>query len=964
MNTSIRNIQLTAFIFAFSFLFSIGSQAQNKLIISNLKLKLNTVSSDNQKAELLNKLSFEYMDINDSMLYFALHALQLSKSTSNKNAEIEAYTNIGFYYNSYLRNIETAFHYFDSALVLCQKMDKKFYIRQNLKIVQTFDFDKQVKNTKKYLLQAYHSSQLLKQPTDEYRQTLYLLADVYGRLRMEDSALFFLKLFEKNIEKENKIQEAELNILSAIVYGNYLKRYEEQTNYYQKAELILSNIRLDNSKSSQVHTLYIQLYHSFAVSLWEKGQWEASRLYYQKLIDYYKNKESQIAHPRSFHSKIWSAYTFAIRNLINDGKEPQTEELINDGLAFFEKRGDNYFKAKLLWSIESSYWRFSDYYNAFRFQQEELKEWQQMGNTYWSCICFENIGMIHGRLGNFDKQLSIYYQLLKTASENKISVFTMYAYKDIAKSYYHLNKPDSGLFFIEKAIELNKEIDNSFISMVNYYTKGLLLEINGMNTEAIDALTEAWNIMNKFAYPMNTYDRVAAQSALARIYMKTGELLKAYDLAFLSLAKAKAENVKEVMRDDYYTLAELCKREGNKDLAIEYYESYIQLESELAGEEAKKAIQRAEIENIKKQSEQEKLLLQKDNQLKEIQLNQQKLIIYTIVGGFVLLLVLSVVIFRSYKQKQKDNILLSKQKNQIEDKNEELQLLNEDLHQKNEEIQSQNEEIAKQRDILEKQTQDITDSINYAWKIQQAILPSTDIISDKMSSYFVLYKPRDIVSGDFYWFRQINNLLYIVAADCTGHGVPGAFMSMLGVSALNELVTKRDIQPPAVILNNLRKRIKESLHQTGKYGEAQDGMDISLIMIDFDTKTLQFAGAYNPLYLYRPSNSNSEDFQFETIKANRMPIGIHPKDNQEFTNHELPLQKGDTMYIFSDGYTSQFGGDKGDTLKTKRFQDLLSENVNKPMAEQKQILDTFLAQWQGEYKQIDDILIIGLKYEA
>ncbi len=682
--------------------------------------------------------------------------------------------------------------------------------------------------------------------------------------------------------------------------------------------------------------MFIKLYYSIAFSQWEKGQWNASRLYYQKLLDYFTENKSVLTSPRSFHSKIWTAYAFSIRNLINESKQEQTEELINEGLAFFDDNGDNYHKAKLLWSIESSYWRFSDYYSAFRYQQKELKAWKKIGNKYWMCINLENTGMIHGRLGNYEKQLAIYHQLLKTAGSNQITAFTLYAYKDLAKSYYHLNMPDSGLFFIDKAIELNKEVDNSFISMVNYYTKGLLLEKKKMYDSAIEAFTSAWNIMNKYSYPMNTYDRVAAQSALARTYLKTGEHTKAFDYAFQSLSQAQGENVKEVIRDDYFTLASLCKLDNNKDLAIEYYENFIRLKDELSGEEAKRALQRAEIDNIKKRNEQEKLLLQKENQLKEAQLKHQKQLTFMVILGFLFLFALSTVVYISYRQKKKDNRLLSEQKT----------------------------EIAKQHNVLEKQTKNITDSINYARRIQEAILPSIDIIAKQIPDYFVLYKPRDIVSGDFYWFKQIKNLLYIVAADCTGHGVPGAFMSMLGVSALNEIVTGRGVKPPALVLNNLRKRIKKSLHQTGKYGEAQDGMDISLIMVDLDNQTLQFAGAYNPLYIFRKetnTDGNTTQYKHDTIKANRMPIGIHPKDHQEFTNHELQLQKGDTMYIFSDGYVSQFGGDRGDKLKSKKFQEVLKNNIDKPLEEQKQILDTYLAEWQGKHNQADDILVIGLR---
>jgi len=194
----------------------------------------------------------------------------------------------------------------------------------------------------------------------------------------------------------------------------------------------------------------------------------------------------------------------------------------------------------------------------------------------------------------------------------------------------------------------------------------------------------------------------------------------------------------------------------------------------------------------------------------------------------------------------------------------------------------------------------------------------------------------------------------VCAADCTGHGVPGAFMSVLGVSLLSEIVGKRDVNPPNMILNELRKRIKKSLHQTGERGEQQDGMDIAFCMIDLETKQVQFSGAYNPLYLFR----NNELIEY---KADRMPIGVHPKDNIEFTNHEIQLQNDDTIYLFSDGYVSQFGGEKDEKFKTKRFSELISLIANKPMNEQHDILNHTIDSWRGNRHQTDDICVIGIK---
>jgi len=255
---------------------------------------------------------------------------------------------------------------------------------------------------------------------------------------------------------------------------------------------------------------------------------------------------------------------------------------------------------------------------------------------------------------------------------------------------------------------------------------------------------------------------------------------------------------------------------------------------------------------------------------------------------------------------------------------------------------------------IAKQKQEITDSIQYAKRIQNAVLPPVDQIKKSFPEHFIFFKPRDIVSGDFYWMRQINNYAVIAAADCTGHGVPGAFMSMLGISFLNEIIRRKDITQAHDVLTELRKYVKSSLRQTGKEGEAKDGMDISLCIIDLEKRIMQFSGAYNPLFLFR----NGE---LLVTKADKMPIGIHIKEKDNFTNHLIELQKDDVFYLFSDGYPDQFGGENNEKYKMKRFKNLLTEIHIKPMDAQKEILSETLTKWQGDIEQIDDITIIGIR---
>lgn len=267
------------------------------------------------------------------------------------------------------------------------------------------------------------------------------------------------------------------------------------------------------------------------------------------------------------------------------------------------------------------------------------------------------------------------------------------------------------------------------------------------------------------------------------------------------------------------------------------------------------------------------------------------------------------------------------------------------------EVVRQRDEIEKKNIVLEFQKNEIEDSIRYARRIQTAVIPSEQDFASLING-FVLFKPLHIVSGDFYWISRLEKKLIITAADCTGHGVPGAFMSMLGVAFLNEIVNKDQITEPDLILNRLRDKIIDALQQQGISGEAKDGMDISIVCIDEENNKFQYAGAFNPLIRIRNGELNE-------IEADRMPIAIYDR-MRPFTKHELLLEKNDTFYIFSDGYIDQFGGPEGKKFKMKSFKQLLLDIHEYPMQIQKEMLDKFFEEWKGDQKQVDDIVIIGL----
>ncbi|MEQ8907756.1 MAG: SpoIIE family protein phosphatase [Vicingaceae bacterium] len=280
--------------------------------------------------------------------------------------------------------------------------------------------------------------------------------------------------------------------------------------------------------------------------------------------------------------------------------------------------------------------------------------------------------------------------------------------------------------------------------------------------------------------------------------------------------------------------------------------------------------------------------------------------------------------------------------------------LEEKVRQRTAEVVKQKEEIDKQRSQIEEYFVQVTDSIKYAKKIQEAILPPENYVKRLLPDSFIFYRPKDIVSGDFYWLGEANGKVFFAAVDCTGHGVPGAFMSIVGYNQLRQAIITTGGSDPASILDHLNQGVSETLHQKDKDSTSKDGMDVAICSLDHKTLELEYAGAFNPLYLLR----NNEIIQ---TKADKFPIGSFlDGETPNFTNHKVQLEKGDQLFIFSDGYPDQFGGPRGKKFMYKRFRELLLEHQDKKPKEQMQELEETLFEWMKDEEQVDDILVIGV----
>ncbi len=511
-------------------------------------------------------------------------------------------------------------------------------------------------------------------------------------------------------------------------------------------------------------------------------------------------------------------------------------------------------------------------------------------------------------------------------------------------------------------LELTKKQGNK-AGVRNIYTNlGLVYSDQSKYTDAINAFNNALQM----ASAQGNKAAIASTSInLAVAYQGANDNPNALKYTEQALSLAKELNQMSLVRTCYGMLAEIHEKLGNTEKTMQYFNLYSSFDKHIKEKEMQKMkkesdefVQKAQAERQKTEqeltNERKKLkattdTLQRISQLTKEQreiirlknekekqyrakLRSEAIIRYLSLGIAVIVLVFAFFIFKQVRQTKKANVALSQR----------------------------NTEIKQQRDEISKQAEKIRSSIQYAQRIQSAILPPEDMFEKYLNEYFVLFKPRDIVSGDFYWMTERNEKLIVAAADCTGHGVPGAFMSMLGVAFLNEIVNKvidnehvKSLQASEILLN-LRDYVIRSLHQKGTTHEAKDGMDISLIVIDKKTGELQFSGANNPLYLIR-------DNELQIFKGDPMAISYNRDNTKEYTNYSIQTQQNDLIYIFSDGYQDQFGGKHGRKFMVKRFKRMLLEIHKESLDKQKHILDRTIMEWKKGQMQVDDMLVIGLK---
>lgn len=601
------------------------------------------------------------------------------------------------------------------------------------------------------------------------------------------------------------------------------------------------------------------------------------------------------------------------------GNYPRATEHMLEALETYEKEEDREGMAWTSLSIARLFSQIEFYDKALQYNELALNQYRGLGNRNGEILSLTELANIYYHSGYNEKALKIADEVLASNIQTQNIHGQAANYLLMGIIYFELSSYKKADEYLLKALDLKQSVNDSIdISKLNRY--------------------------------------------LGEVQIKRGNFAQGFKYLNSAMEVALKQKLMSDARDVYLSLSHAYTLRGDFKKALEHHSSYSAIKDSInAGDIGRMEMQ---YEFDKREHEQELVSKQREA-MQQAKLERQRMFSFFISIALLLTVVFAVVIFYFYREKKKINQILVAQNHEI-------------LRQKNE-IEDQKQEIESQRDLAERQRdqiadqqKQITDSIRYASRIQAAVLPRPQNLESYFRDYFVFYQPKNIVSGDFYWVTSLpDGRLAVTVADCTGHGVPGAFMSMLGITLLKELTTAQGTESAGDILFKLRQLVIASLNQTGNEGDSHDGMDMGLAIIDRVKGEMEFAGAYMPLLIVRKSGLEGIDpsypveaangYSIFEIKGNKMPIGFHVIGEKPFTTHCVKYLSDDVVYMFSDGYTDQFGGPSNQKYMLINFKKFLLNIQAYPLAEQKNAIEKNFEEFKGNQKQVDDILIMGFK---
>ncbi|MCU0390873.1 MAG: tetratricopeptide repeat protein [Thermoflexibacter sp.] len=676
----------------------------------------------------------------------------------------------------------------------------------------------------------------------------------------------------------------------------------------------------------------------------------------QKVIDYAqqayilaeKNSDQKnMAEALSRQSSAYFLYGNEIKNL----------EYASKALLLYEELKDKKNIAYHLGYVGYAHRKLGNYVSALDYSLRCLRAFEELRDEAGIAKVTSAIGVIYFEQGNFEQAYEFKTKSLEIFEKLNNKDGQIENLRDLGNIFTQVEEYEQAMNYLSRAVKLSEESGNKRDFALVLNDLGKVYAKQSMFGEALNFYNKALEI---FKLIDNKGDNIATLCNIGEIYTEQTEHLKAISYYQQAIQQAEAYKRLPDLKNAYQGMANTYAKIQNFEQAFDYQQKFMALKDSLFNQESHYKM--ISLQNASENEKREAVM-----QMQFAKERQNRFVLVGLLSILFLISIFTIVFYYSNFKNKEINVVLQKQNQEITKQKEEIQ-------EQSDELKNANEKILEKNIIIEKKNDDITASINYAKRIQTSMLPSTETMTSVLPESFVFFKPKEIISGDFYWFAELSptftlksgsdKKIILVAADCTGHGVPGALMSMLGDSLLNQIVFDKEIYSPDLILKELHKGVQKVLHQGAT--ENKDGMDVSVCMIDMENRTLEFAGASNPLIYIQPDIADMP--QIHQLKGDRMHIGGKVQSNKivQFNKHVIKIDKPTTFYIFSDGFQDQFGQDEASNTPKKflpkRFRDLLFCIHHLDMQQQKEILELTLQDWKGKkQKQTDDILIIGVR---
>lgn len=640
----------------------------------------------------------------------------------------------------------------------------------------------------------------------------------------------------------------------------------------------------------------------------------------------------------------------------NKGELENAMDYYTQSLKIREEIGDKKGMGTSIHTIAYIQQSQGDFGNALKNYLKSLKLKEETGDKRGMANTLNNLGLLYTEQNETDKALDYHKQSLKIKEELKDSYGIAVSLSNMAQIYLNRKHYNSAMDLCVRCLKIQEEIGDKESQGITLRQIGTIYREQRDFTGASDYFQRSLKLREEIGDQAGIAN---AQNNIAMNYLLQEDYRKAVEYGNKALYNADFVGHATEIRDACYVLYRSYNKQKKFDDALKMYERYTHMKDSTENATVKKELAAQESKfKYEKDSIATSLEYKQQKEMRELeynaQLERERNRRYFLYAGLVFLMAVGFLSFRSYRIKKKANELLSAQKQEISRQNEKLEVAN--------------VEISKQKTDIEHKNKEIVDSINYAKRLQLAILPTDEDFRKTLPDAFVFYRPKDIVSGDFYFLDQVDDRIFFAVADCTGHGVSGAFVSFVGHEALDHAINDLQLTDPGKILDSVRQQVEKTFDKNEK-GEVKDGMDVSLGVLNTKSNTLHFSGAYHTLYLVTERNTKTilekavlknEKVALLEVKGDRQAVGAG-QGKEKFTTVKVNAKKGDMIYFSSDGYSDQFGGPQGKKFKTAQFKKLLLELHDKPVAEQNELLAKAHHNWKGKHEQMDDICVMGMR---